>query len=68
MAKPTDAVLLLAILRIAREECAHNNWNELEPVLAAAWDDLRDEQTPPWEIVAEEVQLACRREGLLVAP
>ena len=65
MSKPADATLLLAILKVAREECAHNNWNELEPVLAAAWDELRDDCTPQWEIVAEEVQLACRRDGVL---
>lgn len=62
-----DAYLLLAILRVAPEECAHNNWAELEPVLAAAWDDLRDEGTPSWDVVAEEIQLACRREGYIRA-
>lgn len=62
-----DAHLLLAILKVAREECAHNDWGELEPVLAAAWDDLRDEGTPSWDVVAEEIQLACRREGLVRA-
>ena len=63
-----DAHLLLAILKVAREECAHNAWGEIEPVLAAAWDDLRDEGTPSWDVVAEEIQLACRREGLVGAP
>lgn len=60
-----DTHLLLAILKVARQECAHNDWGDIEPVLAAAWDDLRDEGTPSWEVVSEEIQLACRREGLL---
>jgi hypothetical protein len=50
---------------VAREECAHNGWGDLEPVLAAAWEDLRDEGTPTWDVVAEEIQLACQREGIL---
>ncbi|MCC8361629.1 hypothetical protein LK996_00835 [Lysobacter sp. A6] len=60
-----DTHLLLAILKVAREECSHNHWDELEPVLAAAWEDLRDDGTPPWEIVADEIQHACRKEGML---
>jgi hypothetical protein len=59
-----DTHLLLAILKVAREECAHNDWDSLEPVLAAAWEDLREDDTPPWTVVAEEIQLACRREGI----
>ena len=60
-----DAHLLVAILKIAREECSHNHWAEMEPILAAAWDDLRDAGTPPWDLVAEEIQRACRREGFV---
>ena len=63
-----DAHLLRAIFRVAREECAHNSWHELEPVLAAAWEDLREPDTPSWDIVAEEIQRACHREGLLHEP
>jgi hypothetical protein len=65
MEQRADAHLLLAILKVAREECAHNGWGDLEPVLAAAWEDLRDEGTPTWDVVAEEIQLACQREGIL---
>ena len=67
MAKPTDAALLLAILRIAREECAHINWNELEPVLAAAWDDLRDDSTPQWEILPTTSSWLADEMGRFVA-
>jgi hypothetical protein len=57
--------LLVAILKVAREECGHGNWEDLEPILAAAWEDLRDEDTPAWDVVCEEIQQACRSEGLL---
>jgi len=62
---PVDAHLLLAILKVAREECSRNRWEELEPILASAWEDLREQDTPPWDVVVEEVQLACRRENIL---
>ena len=65
MAQRADAHLLLAILKVAREECAHNRWGDLEPILAAAWEDLRDQDTPAWDVVADEIQLACQREGIL---
>ena len=63
-----DAHLLLAILKVAREECAHNTWSQLEPVLASAWEDLREADTPPWDQVVEEIQLACVRGGVLGGP
>ena len=53
---------LLAIIQVAREACADSNWSALEPVLAARWDELRDDDTPPWEVVAEEIEQACHRE------
>jgi hypothetical protein len=60
-----DAHLLMAILKVAREECQHEGWEALEPILAAAWEELREADTPPWEIVADEIQRACRRDGML---
>lgn len=45
--------LLKAIIRTAREECAHATWDELEPVLAEAWEDLRGADAPPWDLVAD---------------
>lgn len=65
--KSLDAHLLLAILKVAREECDRTDWNDLEPILAAAWEDLREEGTPAWDVVADEVERACSREGLLQA-
>jgi hypothetical protein len=56
--------LLLAIIQIAREECAHSNWEELEPRLAASWEDLRDDDTPSWDVVAEEIERVCQRDGV----
>jgi hypothetical protein len=69
MSKATnvDTHLLVAILKVAREECARTGWQEMEPILAAAWEDLRDEDTPPWDLVAEEIQYACRGDGLVIA-
>jgi len=50
--------LLTAIIRTAKEECAHSTWDELEPLLAEAWEDLRGADTPSWDVVADEIQKA----------
>ena len=63
--KHLDTHLLVAVLKIAREECGRTDWHQLEPILAAAWEDLREEGTPAWDFVAEEVERACVSEGLL---
>ena len=55
--------LLLSIIQIAREECSHGKWQELEPILAVRWESLRDNDTPSWDVVVEEIEHACRREG-----
>jgi hypothetical protein len=57
--------LLLAVLKIARDECASGSWEELEPILAAAWERLRGDDAPPWAVVAEEVQASCHSAGIL---
>lgn len=58
MHKASEPHLLKAIIRTAREECAHATWDELEPVLAEAWEDLRGADAPPWDLVADEIQEA----------
>lgn len=63
---PGDAILFNAVLRIAREECAHGRWDELEPALAASWERLRDENAPHWEDVADRVRACCEDEGVLL--
>lgn len=60
-----DARLLAAILQVAREECGHGSWEQLEPTLAASWERLRDARSPAWPDVAERVRLSCEQEGLL---
>ena len=61
----TDTQLLLAVLKVARDECNHGHWKDLEPALRSAWEQLRAEDTPPWDIVADEVRAACRDSGYL---
>lgn len=61
-----DAFLLDAVLRIAREECAHGHWEDIEPALAATWERLRRPTSPSWNTVAEQVRTCCEREGLLL--
>ena len=60
-----DTQLLLAVLKVAKEECGHSHWDTLEPALCSAWEQLRSEDTPPWDVVADEVQAACRKHGYL---
>jgi hypothetical protein len=60
-----DRHLLLAVLKVAREECARGGWDTLEPILAEVWEDLRDAQTPPWAVVSDEIQRVCRDEGVV---
>ena len=58
MHKAAEPHLLMAIIRTAKEECAHSTWAELEPVLAEAWEDLPGADAPPWDVVADEIQKA----------
>ena len=58
MPNTAETHLLTAIIRTAKEECAHATWEELEPVLAEAWEDLRGADEPPWDLVADEIQKA----------
>jgi hypothetical protein len=58
-----DRHLFLAVMQVAREECAHGHWDDLAPLLQTTWESLREEGTPPWETVAEEIQESCRSSG-----
>ena len=60
-----DAHLFEAVLKVAREECAHGTWDELSPVLRKSWDALREEGSPTWEMVEQEVRASCRESGML---
>jgi len=60
-----DAILLQAVLRIAREECTHGSWEQMEPALASSWEKLRHPSSPAWNVVAERVRACCEDSGLL---
>lgn len=60
-----DAMLLEAVLEIARDECAHGDWDEIEPLLAQAWEELREDATAPWDGIAQRVRASCERKGRL---
>jgi hypothetical protein len=63
MVRNMDAPLFEAVLKVAREECAHGTWDELSPILRRTWEALRDQDTPGWEAVEHEVQASCRESG-----
>lgn len=60
-----DHILLNAVLRVAHEECAHGDWTEIEPALAATWERMRSPAAPIWEEVADRVRSCCQEDGLL---
>ena len=63
MIRSMDADLFQAVLKVAREECAHGTWDELSPVLRRTWEALRADDSPSWELVEAEVQATCRESG-----
>lgn len=60
-----DLHLLKAVINVARQNCGRSEWDEIEPSLAAAWEDLRDEETPGWNAVRDEIRATCREANLL---
>ena len=60
-----DASLFDAVLRVAREECAHVSWRDMEPVLAASWERLRGPTSPHWSDVVERVRACCEDSSTL---
>ena len=58
-----DTRLKLAVIQIAKEECARGDWDRLEPALEAAWERLRTDDAPPWAVVADEVLASCVAAG-----
>jgi hypothetical protein len=60
-----EAMLLEAVLEIACDECLHGEWDEIEPLLAEAWEELRGDGTVPWTGVAERVRAWCETKGRL---
>lgn len=60
-----EAMLLEAVLEIARDECLYGDWDEIEPLLAEAWEELRDDDTVHWAGVKERVRASCESKGRL---
>jgi hypothetical protein len=58
-----DATLFDAVLRLAREECAHTPWQDIEPMLAASWERLRKPTSPSWTEIVERVRACCQDAG-----
>ena len=56
----SDSSLFDAVLRLAREECAHAPWQDLEPLLAASWERLRKPSSPTWSEIADRVRACCQ--------
>jgi hypothetical protein len=55
-----DATLFDAVLRVAREECAHSPWRDIEPMLAASWERLRRPTSPAWGEIVDRVRACCQ--------
>ena len=55
-----DASLFDAVLRVAREECAHSPWQDIEPMLAASWERLRKPTSPGWSEIVDRVRACCQ--------
>ena len=60
-----DVELLKAVIDVAKQSCGRADWSDIEPSLAAAWEDLRGQDTPSWDVVADEVRAGCRQANLL---
>lgn len=60
-----EAMLFEAVLEIARDECVYGDWDEIEPLLAEAWEELRDDDTVPWARIADRVRASCESKGRL---
>jgi hypothetical protein len=55
-----DKHLLEAVFRVAHEECGHTECEMLEPALSRAWEELRGDDTQPWQTVAAQVRATCQ--------
>lgn len=48
---------------IARQQLRSHPWDEIEPALAASWEELREVDTPPWQEVATQILARCIEAG-----
>ena len=50
---------ILALYKIAKEECADGTWEEIEPILATFWAEAHPPPDLKWEEIAPYVRAAC---------
>jgi hypothetical protein len=50
---------ILALYKIAKEECADGTWEDIEPILASFWAEAHPPPDPKWEEVAPYIRAAC---------
>lgn len=50
---------ILALYKIAREECREGAWEDIEPTLARFWTNAHPPPDVKWEEVAPHVRTAC---------
>ena len=48
-----------------REKMEVGTWDEVAQALASTWERLREEGTPAWPEVADEVRASCVDAGLV---
>jgi hypothetical protein len=48
--------LVNAIKQMISSACVQGGWDEVEPVLASAWERLRTPKCPQWSDVAAQVR------------
>jgi hypothetical protein len=59
-----DDLLLLALMRIARNRCCGTRWEDIEPELKENWDVLRAPMSAPWHEVSPKLRSYCEDFGL----
>jgi len=59
-----DDLLLLALMRIARNSCCGRSWEDVEPELKENWTALRAPVSTPWHEVSDKLRVYCEDYGL----
>jgi hypothetical protein len=54
---------ILALYKIAEEECADGTWEEIEPILATFWAEAHPAPDLKWGEIAPYVRAACSQLG-----
>ena len=59
-----DDLLLLALMRIARNRCCGTRWEDIESELQENWEVLRGPGSAPWHEVSGKLRNYCEDYGL----